>query len=92
MYSVFFKLIFCVFLNNNYLSVQIVSKTKLSVEAIYLLIFMGAVVAVGFLVAFLISVKNGQFEDNTTPSIRILFDDGTLKISKKKDKDSISKK
>jgi cbb3-type cytochrome oxidase maturation protein len=44
-------------------------------EAIYLLIFMGAVVAVGFLVAFFISVKNGQFEDNETPAMRILFDD-----------------
>ena len=53
---------------------------------------MGAVVAVGFLVAFLISVKNGQFDDSTTPSIRILFDDGTIKTSKRKDKDSISEK
>lgn len=44
-------------------------------EAIYLLIFMGAVVAVGFLVAFFISVKNGQFDDNETPAMRILFDD-----------------
>jgi len=47
-------------------------------EAIYLLIFMGAVVAVGFLVAFFISVKNGQFDDSTTPGIRMLFDDGTI--------------
>jgi cbb3-type cytochrome oxidase maturation protein len=44
-------------------------------EAIYLLIFMGAVVAVGFLVAFFLSVKNGQFDDNETPAMRILFDD-----------------
>ncbi|MEZ4906368.1 MAG: cbb3-type cytochrome oxidase assembly protein CcoS [Saprospiraceae bacterium] len=44
-------------------------------EAIYLLIFMGAVVALGFLVAFFISVKNGQFDDDQTPAIRILFDD-----------------
>ncbi|MGE5354853.1 MAG: cbb3-type cytochrome oxidase assembly protein CcoS [Deltaproteobacteria bacterium] len=44
-------------------------------EAIYLLIFMGAVVAVGFLLAFFISVKNGQFDDSETPAIRILFDD-----------------
>jgi len=43
-------------------------------EAIYLLIFMGAVVAVGFLVAFFIAVKNGQFDDSTTPGIRMLFD------------------
>ncbi len=43
-------------------------------EAIYLLIFMGAVVALGFLVAFFISVKSGQFDDSTTPAIRMLFD------------------
>ena len=54
-------------------------------DAIYLLIFMGAVVAVGFLVAFFISVKNGQFDDAETPAIRILFDDGTKKESSQKD-------
>ena len=43
-------------------------------EAIYLLIFMGAVVALGFLVAFFIAVKNGQFDDSKTPGIRMLFD------------------
>jgi cbb3-type cytochrome oxidase maturation protein len=32
-------------------------------------------VAVGFLIAFLISVKNGQYTDTYTPSIRMLFDD-----------------
>ncbi len=57
-----------------------------------MLIFMGAVVAVGFLVAFLISVKDGQFDDSTTPSIRILFDDGTIKTSPKKDEETILKK
>ena len=35
---------------------------------------MGAVVALGFLVAFFIAVKNGQFDDSTTPGIRMLFD------------------
>jgi len=54
------------------------------VSAIYLLIFMGAVVAVGFLVAFFISVKNGQFDDSETPAMRILFDDGTKKNSSKR--------
>ncbi len=32
-------------------------------------------VAVGFLIAFLWSVKNGQYKDTYTPSVRILFDD-----------------
>ncbi len=62
-------------------------------DAIYLLIFMGAVVAVGFLVVFFISVKNGQFDDAETPAIRILFDDGTKKESSQKEekKDKASK-
>jgi len=54
-------------------------------DAIYLLVFMGAVVAVGFLVAFFISVKNGQFDDDTTPAIRVLFDDGTVHKEKTDD-------
>lgn len=39
-----------------------------------------------FLVIFLISVKNGQFDDCETPAIRILFDDFSLKKEKKVDK------
>jgi cbb3-type cytochrome oxidase maturation protein len=30
--------------------------------------------AIGFLVAFIWSVKNGQYEDDYTPSVRMLFD------------------
>jgi cbb3-type cytochrome oxidase maturation protein len=36
------------------------------------------IVAGGFLVAFLKSVKNGQYDDTYTPSVRMLFDDATL--------------
>lgn len=32
-------------------------------------------VAVGFLIAFLWSVKSGQYSDTYTPSVRILFED-----------------
>jgi len=32
-------------------------------------------VAIGFLVAFLWSVKSGQYSDTYTPSVRMLFDD-----------------
>jgi cbb3-type cytochrome oxidase maturation protein len=31
-------------------------------------------IALGFLVLFLWAVRNGQFEDQVTPSIRMLFD------------------
>ena len=42
---------------------------------IVLLIIVSVVVAGGFLIAFLWSVKTGQMEDDYTPSVRILFDD-----------------
>jgi cbb3-type cytochrome oxidase maturation protein len=44
-------------------------------SAIFILIGISIVVAGSFLAAFLWSVKNGQFDDDYTPSIRILFDD-----------------
>ena len=42
---------------------------------IYLLIGISLLVASGFLVAFLWAVKSGQYEDQYTPSVRILFED-----------------
>ncbi len=44
-------------------------------EIIFVLIGASFTVAVGFLIAFLISVKKGQFDDQETPAIRMLFDD-----------------
>ena len=41
---------------------------------IVILIIVSVVVAGGFLMAFLWSVKTGQMEDDYTPSVRILFD------------------
>ena len=46
---------------------------KMSV--IVLLIGVSVLVAGAFLGAFLWSVKNGQMDDDYTPSIRMLFDD-----------------
>jgi cbb3-type cytochrome oxidase maturation protein len=48
-------------------------------QIIYLLIFFSLLVATGFLVAFFWATRNGQFDDNYTPSVRILFDDSTDK-------------
>ena len=39
------------------------------------LIGFSLLVAVGFLIAFLWSVKSGQFSDTYTPSVRMLFED-----------------
>ena len=43
-------------------------------SAFFLLIGASIVVAAGFLIAFLWSVKNGQYDDDYTPSVRMLFD------------------
>lgn len=44
-------------------------------DIIFLLIIVSVIIAVGFLAAFIWAVKNGQYEDDYTPAIRILFDD-----------------
>lgn len=44
-------------------------------SVIYLLIFVSLTVAVGFIAAFIKAVRSGQFEDDYTPSVRMLFDD-----------------
>jgi cbb3-type cytochrome oxidase maturation protein len=42
---------------------------------IYILICASIAVAAGFLGAFLWAVKNGQFGDDYTPSVRMLFEE-----------------
>lgn len=44
-------------------------------SVIVLLIMASIAVAAGFLGLFLWAVKDGQYDDDTTPAIRILFDD-----------------
>ncbi len=46
-------------------------------KIIFLLIGISLIVALGFLMAFLWAVKSGQYEDEYTPSVRILFDQQT---------------
>lgn len=53
-------------------------------EAIFVLIGFSSFVAIIFLAAYIWSVKSGQYDDNYTPSVRILFD-SEVKIDKKKD-------
>jgi cbb3-type cytochrome oxidase maturation protein len=40
-------------------------------------------VAGGFLLAFIWAVKSGQYDDQYTPSVRILFDNNQRKRQKK---------
>lgn len=44
-------------------------------EIILFLIFISLLVAGGFLVAFIWAVKSGQYDDDYTPSVRILFEE-----------------
>jgi cbb3-type cytochrome oxidase maturation protein len=44
-------------------------------SVIYLLITISIIVALLFLYAFIKAVKQGQFDDDYTPSVRMLFDD-----------------
>lgn len=44
-------------------------------SALFLLIGISICVALVFLAAFLWSVRQGQFDDDYTPSVRMLFDD-----------------
>ena len=43
----------------------------------YLLIGVSLLAALIFLAAFIWSVRSGQYDDNETPAIRMLFDDET---------------
>jgi len=44
-------------------------------SVIYLLISISITVAIVFLFAFFRAVKTGQYDDDYTPSVRMLFDD-----------------
>lgn len=46
-------------------------------EIIFLLIGISLALAIGFLFLFFRAMKSGQYEDNYTPSVRILFDQKT---------------
>ena len=57
-------------------------------EVIVVLLSSSILIAVGFLIAFIWSVKNGQYDDDYSPSVRILFDnkiktDSQTKITSK---------
>jgi len=49
---------------------------------IYILICISIFVASVFLYLFIKSVKSGQFDDQYTPSVRMLFDEETKKDKK----------
>ena len=50
-------------------------------SVIVLLIAAGGVVAAGFLGAFVWAVRSGQFDDTTTPAVRVLVDDADRRFT-----------
>ncbi|MBK8196361.1 MAG: cbb3-type cytochrome oxidase assembly protein CcoS [Lewinellaceae bacterium] len=44
-------------------------------KIVFLLILFSLLLAAGFLLVYLWAARNGQFDDDYTPAIRILFDD-----------------
>lgn len=60
-------------------------------SVIYLLIAVSIFVAVGFFIAFIVAVKSGQYDDDYTPSVRMLFDD-EIKLKLKKEIQTIEEK
>lgn len=48
-------------------------------SVIYLLLTVSITVAVFFFIVFILAVRNGQFDDDYTPSVRILFEDELVK-------------
>ena len=52
-------------------------------SVIYILITVSIIVAVVFLIAFIKAVKSGQYDDDYTPSVRMLFDDELIKSTNK---------
>jgi cbb3-type cytochrome oxidase maturation protein len=44
-------------------------------SVIYLLISISIIIAIAFFTAFIKAVKSGQYDDDYTPSVRMLFDD-----------------
>jgi cbb3-type cytochrome oxidase maturation protein len=50
-------------------------------KIIFLLIIISLIVALGFLSAFLWAIKSGQYDDDYTPAVRILFEEKTNKKS-----------
>lgn len=48
------------------------------------MLIVSLIIALFFLVSFFWATKSGQFDDDYTPSVRILYEDESIKINKQK--------
>lgn len=55
-------------------------------EVVYITIGVSIIVAIFFFIAFIKSVKSGQYDDTYTPSVRMLFDDELVTDKNKQNK------
>ena len=58
---------------------------------IYIMLILSLVIALFFLGSFLWAIKNGQYEDDYTPSVRILFEDELINNNQNKNENGSSK-
>ncbi len=59
-------------------------------DILYLMIICSVSLAVVFLIIFIVNARNGQFEDDESPAVRMLLDTEIIK-EKKEEKSSESK-
>jgi len=57
-------------------------------EVIFILIGFSLLIALGFLASFIWATKTGQYDDNYTPSVRMLFDDEEIENQDNKNNNS----
>lgn len=53
-------------------------------SVIYILLTISIIVAIVFFIAFIVAIRNGQFDDSYTPSVRMLFEDELIKEKPRK--------
>lgn len=61
-------------------------------DILYLMILCSVSLALIFLVIFIISARNGQFEDDESPAVRILLETEIIKEDSQVSKEAESKK
>lgn len=61
-------------------------------SVIYILITISIIVAICFFFAFIKAVKSGQYDDDYTPSVRMLFDDELISANAEEEQEPETQK
>lgn len=61
-------------------------------DILYLMIICSVSLAVIFLIIFIVNARNGQFEDDESPAVRMLLETEIIKEKKEKSSESTEKK